>query len=402
MEAEHEKRRFIEMEFANNGDFVLSNNLKVLFYNHSGEISGAEISLLLMMEHLRSVETLLVSPSGDLVERAIEKSIIVKRVRGYRARMSGNPLFVLREFFGSLLAGIELRKITKKYNPDIIHANSIRSGIIANLGLLGLHKKIIWHIRDVLPLNLVGMAIRMLARIGTSYVIAISHSIASDFSVSENLAKKTIVIHNGIEIKENDKISLRTEFGTSDQCFVIGVVGQIARWKRQLDAIKAFAELQSIYPNSELWIVGEPRFREDNVIYERELHKWILTIGLNDRVKFLGFRNDIASVMHSLDVILLPSDNEPFGRVIIEAMLANRPVVGTNAGGVPEIVVDGVTGYLVPVGGIKEMKEVLFHLAQHPELCENMGNNGMNRVTELFSIDSTVRAIEKLYEEVTQ
>ena len=374
--------------------------LRVLYYNHSADVSGAEISLLLTVDHMSNVNAVLAAPEGELLARARERGMAVNPVKGYRARMSVNPLVVVRGLAGSLVAGLEFRRAWRTHRPHVVHANSIRSGIIASLGLVGCRVPVVWHIRDDLPNNVVGRAIRRLALWQADRAVAISQAIAENFATGELLRRKTVVVHNGIDASDSEPVSLRGLLGVPGNRFVVGVVGQIARWKRQHDAIAAFSRLCGLHPDSELWLVGAPKFREDNFDYERELRAQADVLGVGHRIRFLGFRDDVDHVMHSLDVLLLPSDNEPFGRVIIEAMRAGRPVVATNAGGVPEIVVDGETGYLVPVGGVDAMVEALRRLAAQPRLREEMGERARLRVAEHFTIEATARGVRAVYDDV--
>jgi glycosyltransferase involved in cell wall biosynthesis len=117
----------------------------------------------------------------------------------------------------------------------------------------------------------------------------------------------------------------------------------LAPWKGQHVALRALAEL----PEAACVIAGSALFGEDD--YARSLHKLASDFGLVDRVRFLGHRDDVPSLMRGVDAVVHPSiDPEPFGRTLVEAMLARRPVVAANAGAVPEILDDGKAGWLVP------------------------------------------------------
>ena len=178
---------------------------------------------------------------------------------------------------------------------------------------------------------------------------------------------------------------------------MVGVVGQITPWKRQHDAIDAFARFVKEHSDSELWIVGAAKFREENQRYEAQLRQQVESAGMRNKVRFLGFRDDVMNVMTSIDVLLVPSENEPFGRVVIEAMLAGKPVIGTNGGGIPEIVVDGETGYLVSIGDVQAMTERLFKLYTWPETRLALGSASQERVLQCFSASSSAKGLYELY-----
>ncbi|MFB5189219.1 glycosyltransferase family 4 protein [Alicyclobacillus fastidiosus] len=369
----------------------------VVFYNHSGEISGAEISLLLTMSQMRDMKTILVAPEGELLQRARSAGICVSPIRSYRARMTKNPIHILRGICGTALAGIEFRRVLKTLRPDIVHANSVRAGLIATVAVVGQAVKLVWHIRDTLPHNAIGRAIRKVAANRVDAVFTISKAIRNNFASTAHLARKSTLVYNGIDTSDSQWTSIRPEFGTSEDAFIVGVVGQIAPWKRQHDAILAFSQMTGIREGSELWIVGQPKFRQENVDYEAHLKEQVIALGVQDRVRFLGFREDIMNVMGTIDVLLIPSENEPFGRVVIEAMLAGKPVIGTNDGGISEIVVHGETGFLTDVGDTDSMSKYLREMYEHVELREGLGEQGRRRSLLQFSIERTAQTIERSY-----
>ncbi|WDL95253.1 glycosyltransferase family 4 protein [Alicyclobacillus sp. ALC3] len=373
--------------------------LRVLYYSHSADVSGAEISLLLTVSHMQGevVDTVLVAPSGEVTDRARNHGIYVVPVRGYRARMSLHPWPLAKGMVGTVRAGIELRRVVRKAAPDIVHANSIRAGLIAVVGVMGRRTQLVWHVRDNLPNNVVGRGIRTVASWRANKVFAISRAIAANFAMGQRLQRKTTVVHNGIDVCEPEGKSIRFHTDLSASRFVLAVVGQIAPWKRQHDAVQAFAAFCEIAPDSELWIVGEPKFRDENIQYANTLETMVQRLGIADRVRFLGFRTDVANVMASIDVLVVPSENEPFGRVVIEAMLAGKPVIGTRGGGIPEIVMDGQTGYLVETGDTAAMVERLRTLHADPLLAKQMGKRGRTRTYQDFSIESKVEQIHGEY-----
>lgn len=377
--------------------------LRVLFYNHSGDVSGAEISLLLTIQHLHDVEATLAAPEGELLERARAADINTVPVQSHRARMSRNPIQILRGLIGTMLTGLRLRRIIRQHRPDVIHANSIRAGLIVVVGVLGVKIPVLWHVRDNLARNFVGRAIRGLAGKRVASVFAISNAIAVNFSSTSKLHGKTKVVYNGIQTDlPVTTTNLREELQTRDDAFVIGVVGQIALWKRQADALTAFSRFHQNVGNTEMWVVGSPKFREENVAYFEDLKALAKRAGIEEKVRFLGYREDIPNVMQAIDVLLVPSENEPFGRVVIEAMLAGKPVIGTRGGGIPEIVRDGETGFLVNIGDTKAMQLLLYWICRSKDLQRMLGENGRARCVNQFSIEKTCEAIQQVYERVTQ
>jgi glycosyltransferase involved in cell wall biosynthesis len=121
-------------------------------------------------------------------------------------------------------------------------------------------------------------------------------------------------------------------------------------------------------------------------------------LGIGNVVEFTGFRADIRQAISELGVVVHASTiGEPFGQVIIEGMAAGKPVVATNGGGVPEIVQDGKTGILVPMGDASAMAEAICRICADPILARTMGSSGKQRVAEHFTIEQTARKVESVY-----
>ncbi len=372
---------------------------RVLFYSHSGEVSGAEISLLLTLQGLTHTNPLLVAPDGDLLARARGAGIPILAQKSHRARMSRNPFAIMMGIIGTFLAGLRLRRVIRRIRPLVVHANSIRAGLIASVATLGLPVRTVWHVRDDLPTNLVGRSIRFWAARRADAVVTISSAILDSFAPKGKLRSRCKVVYNGIDPLVKGKVDdLKKVIGLSADAFVVGVVGQITPWKRQRDAITAFVKLLTEQPNAELWIVGSPKFRKENVEYEQLLHEYARACGVETKVRFWGFCEDVMSIMQSIDVLLVPSENEPFGRVLIEAMLVGKPVVGTRGGGIPEIIQDGHTGFLVDIGDTTTMARLLCWLSTNETLRGDMGERARERAVKRFSIARTCSEIEATFE----
>ncbi|SDC03106.1 Glycosyltransferase involved in cell wall bisynthesis [Paenibacillus sp. UNCCL117] len=380
--------------------------MNIAFYNHTSVVSGAEISLLLTAANLPHSRAILFAPEGELTDRAEAMGIRVVRIPGYRARMSKNPLRLAKDMIGMLWAGHAFARSIKAHGIDLIHANSLRAGIMAAL-FIWLHRKpLVWHVRDNPPQGMFGRAIGFVARQTTSALICISQAVKEGFQ-GRRLDDRLHLIHNGVSLKEFDEAArkehrrrLREELDTPQDAAVLAIIGQIAPWKRQEDAIHALKHLRKSGHQAILWIVGEAKFRQENKDYWDFLHKLAEEFGLQDAIRFTGFREDVMEICSAADLLLLCSDHEPFGRVLIEAMSQSIPVVGTNAGGVPEIVVHDSCGLLYPVGDVNALTLHANKLLQSPALRISMGRRAAARVREAFTIQDTARKVEALYETI--
>ena len=180
---------------------------------------------------------------------------------------------------------------------------------------------------------------------------------------------------------------------------VAGLIGRICQWKGQHIFLRAVASVRLRFPNARFKIVGAALFGEDD--YDGSIRKLCTDLGLDDVVEFCGFCSNVSEVISGLDVLVHASTTgEPFGQVIIEGMACGKPVVATNGGGVPEIVVDNVTGLLVPMGDSAAMAEAICKILADPIMAGQMGSRGFARAQELFTMEGAARKVEAVYRQV--
>jgi glycosyltransferase involved in cell wall biosynthesis len=160
--------------------------------------------------------------------------------------------------------------------------------------------------------------------------------------------------------------------------------------------INAFSLIAEEFGNAKLSIFG----KDQNKTYAAELKKQITKLGLNDRVQFLGTQpqSELAIAMAKASVLVLPSVSEGLGRVVIEAMAAGTPVIGSRVGGVPELIEDGVTGFLVPASDMNALAEKLHWILSHPAKSSAMGKAARVFATRLFSTESYLKGYRQIFE----
>lgn len=164
--------------------------------------------------------------------------------------------------------------------------------------------------------------------------------------------------------------------------------------KRVPDVIRIFANVQAVVP-SRLALVGEgPELNE--------ARKLVRQLGLTEKVEFLGKQDEVAELFAAADLFLLPSEKESFGLVALEAMAAGVPVVGTIAGGIPEVVLHGKTGFLAEVGDITSMSEYAIRLLTDDGLYQSFSEAGRMRAENEFSLDVQVAEYERLYQRLVE
>jgi L-malate glycosyltransferase len=217
------------------------------------------------------------------------------------------------------------------------------------------------------------------------------------------------VVHSPVDLERFDPAAIdpsdaRARLGLSASSFVLAVIAQITPWKGQDDAIRMLELLKSSERDVRLLLVGSPKFvsgatRYDNRAYARELARLTESLGIGEDVMFLGERDDIPEILRAVDVLLVPSWEEPFGRAIIEAMAMEVPVIATEVGGPSEIVRAGEDGLLLPPRAPPAWAAAIEDLISRPELRAKMGRKARERAVERFGIEPHVRGVLAAYDE---
>jgi glycosyltransferase involved in cell wall biosynthesis len=195
---------------------------------------------------------------------------------------------------------------------------------------------------------------------------------------------------------------LRRRFGLSDETPLIGIVARIMVWKGHRELVEALAKVKRAVPNVRLAIVGV----EDTLAapggesYAEQVRRRSAALGLEENVLWCGWCDAMPQVMADLDVLAIPSWEEPFGLVVTECMAMQKPVVGFASGALPEIITDGVEGLLVPQGDTDALAEALIALLRDPARRAEMGSRGRERVLRDFQPRRQAAEVEKFYRDL--
>ena len=384
--------------------------MKILFYSHTGKVSGAENILLLALKRLnrnRFTPTA-VCPEGNLVDEISKLGIPVETIGQLEARFTWRIDLVFKYLLSLFRTIRQLRSEIRKTKPDLIHANSIRAGIAATFASIGTGLPVFWHIQDELKPHPFSIAIRILAAASSrTRLIAASQATAESFRgrilqwFGKHVPQRVVL--NAIEPEKFEfdpanRQKIREELNLSDGEFVLGVVGQITPRKGQLELIQTFAKASAQMPSSTLLIIGAPMFNKDHVYLEK-LKQAVFESGLEERVKFLGLRNDVAAVMQSLDILVVNSKSEALVVVAIEAMACGTPVIATDVGGTREIIENQVSGWLVPFGVERQLVEALVAASQNTEMRAAFAEAGKKVVTDRLCAEKFIKDLEEFFEQ---
>jgi glycosyltransferase involved in cell wall biosynthesis len=225
-------------------------------------------------------------------------------------------------------------------------------------------------------------------------MLCISRAV-QDWLVGRGLpTEKTWVVHYGIDTQKFSEplnAKLREHWGLSDKT-VIGSIGRLERGKNHECLIMALPKICKDVPNVVLLIAGH-----DPSGYGTILRRLIDELGLEERVRLVGFQSDVVSFLGALDVFAFASKSEGFGQVIVEAMASGKPVVASKIPPLTEIVVDGETGSLVECGDSSAFAVAITRLLNDPIECQAMGAQGRERVREYFTADRMTQETMRIY-----
>jgi len=287
----------------------------------------------------------------------------------------------------------KLRSIIKKEKPDIIHTHNtdpLHQGVLASLGLsvVRIHTD---HNSFVNKESKKALFLNKILSFFVEKIICVSDSVKKDWIKKIGIKnKKLVTISNGTDINQFDiKINREKEkkkLGFKKDDKIIGIVARLSKEKDIFTLIKAFRLVNKKIIKSKLLIVGDGPLR-----------KKLEEFAGNKNIEFLGMRKDIPQLMKVFDVFVLSSLSEGNSQTIREAMASSRPVVATNVGGNPELVIDGINGLLVPKKNPEELAKVLIKLLNDKKLREKIGKNGRERVEKYFTIEQQVEKYKKLY-----
>jgi glycosyltransferase involved in cell wall biosynthesis len=181
---------------------------------------------------------------------------------------------------------------------------------------------------------------------------------------------------------------MRRSLGIDDQDVVLGVVAALRSWKGHATLLRAFRLIVDTESRARLLVIGDGEERNNLVAIARSL-------GIHDRVDFLGDRRDVADLLCVIDVVVLPSHTiETCSFAILEAMSRARPTVATEIGDLPELIEPGVTGLLVKPGDHSALAAALLAILQTPDRGASLGRAGYRRLIECFSFEATIHRIE--------
>jgi glycosyltransferase involved in cell wall biosynthesis len=389
----------------------LPNVAKILYLNPSSAVGGAERSLFDLLKYLDKEKyyPIVSFPSEGKLGTYLEKRGIERKIIPFHPKISslsrenGNvgfyellsiPLYLLRVI-------IEIIRFIRAGDIDIVVTNGIKSHFIGSMVSVMIRAKLVWHVRDFIEAGWLKWILRQMGRFFPDRIITNSNAVGGIFP--QNGRKETV--YNGIDLSRfrlginGEKVRSMLNIGKETK--LVGTIGHLAPLKGFEELIEATGRVINEGFDIKLAIVGDAIYPNSEV-YKQKLLSLVNSTGLKDTVIFTGYEENIPELLASFDIFVLPSRSEGFGKVNLEAMAMGKPVISTNVGGIPEVVLDGVTGILVQSGNSEDLAQAIMKLLNDRELRESLGREGRRRVEEHFTLQSHVQRIQEIYGEILQ
>jgi glycosyltransferase involved in cell wall biosynthesis len=229
-------------------------------------------------------------------------------------------------------------------------------------------------------------------------IVANSHAVRG-WLMKQGISSTDIqVIPNGIVVPPRpasaEGLAIRSELNIAPDAPVIGVISRLTRTKGLEFFLDAAASVAARFPSVRFLIVGESC---SEPAYRTELQNRAAALNIQDRVIFTGQRNDVPKILREINISVLPSLSESFSNTVLESMANGLPVVATNVGGNPELILDGSSGILVPPRDARALAGAMTQLLESPELAKRLGEAAREKVIKEFSLECTMGRTERLY-----
>lgn len=368
----------------------------LLFIDHATGLGGAEQSLLLLLERLSREHWFphLACPPGALSERARPFAEGVHLCSMPRLRR--NPK-ALGDWLG---VARQLAQIVRQLQAALIITNTVRATFYGALAAGLTRTPLIWYMRDFWLSESRPRYVWLDAQLKLLLCQLAKQVVANSQATAQHLPcnpKKVRIVHNGIAIERfarfSDSSSFRRLYRIPAEAKVVGMVGRLRPWKGQERFLRVFSRVcLRIHEAHALIVGGNPFGTQDD--YSKYLLRLASELGISGKVTFTDQLEDVRPALAVMDVFVHPGDPEPFGLVNIEAMAMAKPVIAFAHGALPEIVVDGETGILIPPYDEAAMTGAIVQLLEAPSRRLELGQAGLQRVQAHFTAQKMVTAFE--------
>ena len=378
---------------------------KILYIDTHNTFGGGQTMLLRLIEGLDKSKFLpILVCSGDnqkFIQELKVHLIDFSPIKTKILVLENKFLKALLQFPNFFKMNFKIAQIIREKKPDIIHVNLFYSALFSIIPAKIYKKPFVWIAQTPSDLLKYKFLTKFLIRFADKTILTCKDFIRlakeNDFNTT-----KLQTIYTGLKMEDYyQKEDLGNEIGINGQKIKKPLVVMIGRFDRYQKGHQYFIEAAKIIkeslPNINFLIIGGAVDSKEEE-YRRELEEKVKELKLSNQVIFTGFYPDLIYLLSNTEAVVIPSLYEAPSAVALEAMAMKRPVVASNVGGIPEVVIDGETGFLVPPKNPEAIAEKVIFLLKNPQIAKEMGEGGYKRVKENFTQEKLTREYEKLYD----
>ena len=348
------------------------------------EIGGQEKVIFNIVKNLNKekydVGVWCIEKGGTIAEWLIKEGIEVK-ILGIKT-------------YHSLKNILKLSKLLKKEKVKILHCHSYFANTFGRLcKIFGNVPFVIVHYHSTYSyFKRKNLIMDRILSLFTVKILCCSYAVKKWIIENEKInPEKIIVLYNGIEIGGIEEKDVKKILKIKENDRVVGFIGRLEPIKNPEILLNLIKIIRNEIPEVKLLIVGDGSLRE-------KMERLIKPLGIERNVIFAGRVENVFPYIKIMDLVILPSKIEGLGISLIEAMALEKPVVGTNVGGIPEVIEDGINGFVVEPDDLENLKKAVYFLLKNKEEAKKMGKEGQRIWEEKFSVESMVKKIEGIYD----
>lgn len=358
-----------------------------------------------LARHVSALLAALPAPEYELAVACDPEGLIADTARALSLPVYGVSFQQTARTTRAMLAAWHLSAVISGFRANLVHTHSYQAGLVGAVSVpLSRPARLIATIHGFPPAPQEGeapnagarMAVRMIVG-RAARVIAVSEALRTEIlGLRPEAAEKLVMIPNGVDVRTEPKLTVneaRATFGLQPDIPLVGLVARLAPRKGIAEFLHAAQLIADRAPEAHFVLVGDGPLRT-------EAEALVAELGLAGRMHLLGYLDSVRNLLWALDVLAVSSLSEGSSISAMEAMALGKPVVGTAVGGVPEVIVDGDTGLLVPPGDPQALAEAVCALLADPGRARSMGERGRQRAAAHFDIEMMLQRTKEVYADV--
>lgn len=375
----------------------------VLFCHYTADVhGGSDLALYELVTHIprHRIAPHMVLRKGDpLIPAYRDAGVPVSVVRLYPPRRGFEPIKLARFFLFYWPSVFRIAWIIRRTKSRVVHVNTLNN-LQGPMAARIARRPLVWHVRELIPKSRLNRYMRGLVKRWAAMAVAISSAVADSLI---DCKPRLTTVFDSIDLSDYADVPSQAEARKTLQlpptAPILICVGRLEPWKGQHVLLDAMFEVLKAHPEARLLIVGGQAVNKPD--YLPKLQAQCKKLEIENHVRFLGIRHDVPALIAASDLLVLPSVTpEPFGRTIVEAMAAGRPVVATRDGGPRDTIDDGKTGRLADAGDPYDLARQIRYTLDDLDAAREMGRKGQAIVRERFDLSRVVLEMTTLFEKV--